>query len=222
MGEAELLQKTGMLVIRSVIYFYGDASSESLAELISRQISDHWNEPEADVQLKTGIYRVHFNITGIHKPDIQPEEVWYNDVPSNNYFRIEEFAQGNISFVDGLGCNTGYFKLENLLQTSTTAAHEYGHTLGLDHPLITDIRGKGKPGIMYPRGTFCDAAMQYDPLAEAGAYGGFMNPVHRLVNKEDIQNLRLDRLHFDEDHRAVVGAFSSIYHDKHIKGELTE
>jgi hypothetical protein len=217
MGEAELFSKAGLLIIRSVIYFYGDASSESLAELISRQITDHWNEPAAEIELKKGIFRVRFEITGIHKPGIHPEQVWYNDVPSHNYFRIEEYAHGNISFVDGLGCNTGYFKLDNLLQTSTTAAHEYGHTLGLDHPINTDIRGKGKPGIMYPRGTFCDAEMQYDPLAEAGAYGGFMNPVYRTVNKEDILNLRLDRLHFEESHRAVVGAFSSIYHDRHIE-----
>jgi hypothetical protein len=217
MGEAELLSKAGLLMIRSVIYFYGDASSESLAELISRQISDHWNEPEVEIQLKKGLFRVRFEIKGIHKPGLHPEEVWYNDIPSNNYFRIEEYAHGNISFVDGLGSNTGYFKLENLLQTSTTAAHEYGHTLGLDHPLITDVRGKGKPGIMYPRGTFCDPELQYDPLAEAGAYGGFMNPVHRTVNKQDIINLRLDRLHFEETPRAIVGGFSSIYHDRHVQ-----
>jgi hypothetical protein len=217
MGEAELLPKTHLLIIRSVIYFYGDTSNQPLSELISRQIADHWNEPQAEIQLKTGIYQVRFDITGIHKPGLQPEEVWYNDVPTNNYFRVEEYAYGNISFVDGLGSNTGYFKLENLLQTSTTAAHEFGHTLGLDHPAVTDIRGKGKPGIMYPRGTFCDAEMQYDPLAEAGTYGGFMNPVHRAVNKQDIINLKLERLHFDDAHRAVVGDYSSMYHERHVE-----
>lgn len=217
MGEAEIIPASGLLVIRSVFYFYGDASTELLAETIGRQISEHWNEPQARVKLKTGLFDVRFEVRGIHHPSLQPEEVWYNDVPLNNYFRVEEYAEGNISFVDGLGCNTGYFKLDNLLQTSTTAAHEYGHTLGLDHPQDTDMRGKGRPGIMYPRGTFSDADLQYDPLAVAGAYGGFLNPVHRRVTNEDISQLRLERLQFNAARRAVVGAFSSIYHERHVK-----
>src|SRR5215218_5766816 len=98
MGEAELLPASGLLIIRSVIYLYGDASSQSLAELISRQIQDHWNEPRVEVQIKKSFYLVRFDITGIHKPGLQPEEVWYNDIPSHNYFRIEEYAEGNISF----------------------------------------------------------------------------------------------------------------------------
>ena len=61
-----------------------------------------------------------------------------------------------------VGCNTGYFKLENLYKGSTTAAHEYGHTLGLQHPADLDLRGKGIPGIMYPRGTLVDPQFQYD------------------------------------------------------------
>jgi len=217
MGEAELIQASGLLIIRSIFHFYGDASSPSLAEMISRQIEDHWNEPQASIRLKTGIYRVRFDVRGEHHGDLNPEAVWYNDNPVNNYFRVEEYADGNISFVDGLGSNTGYFKLENLIQTSTTAAHEYGHTLGLDHPTDTDMRGKGRPGIMYPRGTYADPDLQYDPLAVAGAYGGFLNPVHRHVTVEDINNLRLDRLNFDVSRRAIVGDFSSIYHERHLK-----
>ena len=99
----------------------------------------------------------------------------------NNYFRVEEFSESHISFVDGIGSNTGYFKLDNLLNNSTTAAHEFGHTLGLLHPEHLDIRGKGAPGIMYPRGTIVDPHFQYDPDAEPAATGGTMNPFHRKV-----------------------------------------
>ena len=121
--------------------------------------------------------------------------------------------------MDGLGCNTGYFKLGNLLNHSTTAAHEYGHTLGLDHPKDLDIRGKGQPGIMYPRGTLCDPAYQYDPAAPAGGPGGTLNPFTRKVLDSDIAGLRLSRLAFGGQRLQVVGEFSSYYHQKHAVAE---
>ena len=215
MGEAELIKNRGELVIRSVFYFYGDASSENLAKQIADDIQSHWNEPRGSVRIKNDLFRISFEITGFHTPDLSPETVWYNDDPKNNYFRIEEFAAGNISFVDGIGCNTGYFKLDNLLQTSTTAAHEYGHTIGLKHPDIIDIRGTKVPGIMYPRGTIVDAHMQYDPTAAPGAYGGFLDPKFRKVSQSDIDLINLHKLSFDANGFAMVGGFSSLYHANH-------
>lgn len=217
MGEAELYVKGKRITIRSNFFFYGDAANESLALLIAEQISTHWNEPAVSILTRHGLLQVLFDIKGFYNPQLKPEEVWYNDDPLNNYFRVEEYADQNISFVDGIGSNTGYLKLDNLLQTSTTAAHEYGHTIGLDHPNDLDLRGKGVPGIMYPRGTWCDAELQYDPLVLAGEYGGFMNPIHRKVLAEDVLALKLGKLHFDERNRAIVGAFSSVYHAKHEK-----
>jgi len=147
------------------------------------------------------------------------DEVYSNTDPRNNYFRIEEYAMGNISFVDDLPGNTGYFKLDNLLHHSTTAAHEFGHTLGLKHPAVTDIRGKGQPGIMHPRGTICDPAFQYDPQAAPGTKGGTLNPFKRKVLQADIDDLKLHRLSFNNRGIAVVGDFSSVFHEAHIPGE---
>jgi hypothetical protein len=85
----------------------------------------------------------------------------------------------------------------------------------LDHPKELDIRGKGQPGIMYPRGTLCDPVYQYDPAAAAGGPGGTLNPVMRKVLDSDIAGLRLSRLPFDGKSLSIVGEFSSYYHEKH-------
>ena len=216
MGEAELNKRSYQLIIRSVFLFYGDAASQNIAITIADDIQKHWNEPKGKVVIKRDVYDVRFETQGIYAPDLEPEKVWYNDDPKFNFFRIEEYANGNISFVDGIGCNTGYFKLDNLLQTSTTAAHEYGHTLGLVHPADIDIRGVATPGIMYPRGTICDPQMQYDPTAQPGEHGGFMNPVHRKVLQQDIDDLKLHKLDFSLSRFMKVGEFTSLYHQKHV------
>ena len=142
--------------------------------------------------------------------------VFENTNTRNNYFRIEEFATGNISFVDGINSNTGYFKLENLLNNSSTAAHEFGHTIGLDHPHHLDIRGQGTPGIMYPRGTLVDPQFQYYPEVAAGEKGGTLNPFTRKVLQTDIDDINLNKLNFDDKGFAMLGDFTSIWHEKHL------
>lgn len=216
MGEAELDTVNNRLIIHSVFYTYGDASTPMLAEAIAEDISNHWNAAHAVINLKGAPFAVYFNLLGIHEPSLTPETVWYNTNPRFNFFRVEEFSQLDISFVDGLGSNTGYFKHGNLLNNSTTAAHEYGHTLGLDHPKELDIRGKGQPGIMYPRGTICDPEFQYDPNALPLKPGGTMNPFTRKVLPADIRLLHLERLSFNRSGFAILGEFSSMYHEKHL------
>ena len=212
MGVAELIQ-ADQLIISSHIITYGNAADAGITELIRDEIETMWNEPNAAITIKDTGCSIRFRITASFEPHITPLDIYQNLDPRNNYFRIEQFAGGNISFVDGLGCNTGYFKLENLYKGSTTAAHEYGHTLGLDHPDDLDFRGQGVPGIMYPRGTLVDPQYQYDAEKPAGVTGGTMHPMFRRVRQEDIELLRLHKVHF-ENNTAVLGEFTSIWHDE--------
>jgi hypothetical protein len=221
MGEAELQPDNNLLIIHAVINIYGDAATEDLAFQVAKDIEHFWNDAHGKVTIRDGwfskkIYKVKFSITGKFDKTLIPDIVFENTDPRNNYFRIEEFAIGDISFVDGLNSNTGYFKLQNILGNSTTAAHEFGHTLGLDHPHSLDIRGGGTPGIMYPRGTLVDPHFQYYPEVAAGEKGGTLNPFTRKVLQKDIDDLHLDDLVYNKNRMAVVGGFSSVWHEKHL------
>ena len=205
--------------LTATVVTYGEASSAEVTARIAEEIESMWNEPAATIYLEDRVYQVVFRIGGLWRPDIEPEEILSNTDPALNYYRIEEFALGNISFVDGLGSNTGYFKLENLYAGSTTAAHEFGHGLGLDHPLQLDIRGLGRPGIMYPRGTWVDPPYQYDPAAEPGAPGGTMHPRHRKVFPSDIDDLGLESI-LRRNSVPHIGRFTSVYHRNHAGSDM--
>ena len=214
MGIIEIDNQHKHLNLHACIITYGNFATEALTRQMAEEIETMWNEPNGIVSLKGNGFRLRFHITSAYRPDLQPEEVYYNTDSKNNYFRVENFVRGNISFVDALGSNTGYFLLENLFNGSTTAAHEFGHTLGLEHPHDMDYRGKGMPGIMFPRGTLVDPQFQYDPKIAAGEKGGTLYTVHCRVHQQDIDNLNIQRLRF-ENNAAILGEFTSIWHEAH-------
>lgn len=216
MGIIELQSDHLILLLHANLVLYGNAASAELADTMAKEINEQWNEPKAFQVIGKIKYQVVFNVQGTYAPELQPQDIFENDNPLNNYFRIEEFVHGNISFVDGLKSNTGYFKLENLLNNSTTAAHEFGHTIGLDHPEDLDIRNHDVPGIMYPRGTLVAPHFQYDPDAVPQTKGGTLNPFHRKVLQKDINDLKIDKLSFNKNGYAIIGDYSSVWHDQHI------
>ena len=214
MGEVEIDSIDRTIIISSHIITYGSEATEEVTERMRREIETMWNEPKAFVYLRNDHYKIIFQITAETRKNISELEILQNTDSRNNYFRIEKFAHGSISFVDGLGCNSGYFLLENLYEGSTTAAHEYGHTIGLDHPDELDIRGEGVPGIMYPRGTLVDPQFQYDSAIPAGMKGGTMHPMYRKVRQKDIESLKLNKLRYINNN-AIIGTFTNVYHWSH-------
>src|SRR5689334_20641026 len=107
MGLAELDDIE--MIIYSHLVIYGNASSPLLAGMMRDEIESMWNEPAATIPIDHKQISVRFRISAEHIPSITDIDIYRNLDPRNNYFRVEEFARGNISFVDGLGCNSGYF-----------------------------------------------------------------------------------------------------------------
>ena len=217
MGIIEVDKERAHIKILSSIFLYGDAISEEVRADMQAEINEMWNAPNALVWVDNYPFKACFGVDVFLYPDLSEEDVRSNKNPRNNYIRVEEFAYGNISFVDGLGSNTGYFKKENLYKGSTTAAHEYGHTLGLPHPDDMNLIGKGTPGIMYPRGTLVDPEFQYDPDVQPGEVGGTMHPMHRRVHQEDVDLLNLSGRVKRKD--KVIGKLSSRFHYPHLNND---
>lgn len=215
MGEVWLNTAEGTLTVVSVLILYGGSADQELAERIAFEVEEAWNSPAVTLPIGKDTCGVRFSVAGLYRPDLTVDEIHANLDARNNYFRVEDFSRPHISFVDEIGSNTGYFLRDNLTNGSLTAAHEYGHTIGLDHPSVLDIRGQGQPGIMYPRGTWVDPSFQWDPAVPAGAVGGTLNPARRRVLRSDILDLGLERLSFDEEGKGVLGAFTNLYHNRH-------
>ncbi|HUM52540.1 MAG TPA: peptidase M10 [Chitinophagales bacterium] len=215
MGIIELDTDAKIIFIKSTIITYGNSATYELTQQICDEIENMWNEPNGVVEINNTNYTVHFEIDAQYNSLIAPETILQNENPKNNYIRIEAFSKINISFVDGIGSNTGYFLTDNLYLNSTSAAHEYGHTLGLVHPAELNIIGKGRPSIMYPRGTLVNPEFQYDVNALPAQNGGTLYPIHRRVMQIDIDNLQLKNK--IENDIFVIGKFSNKYHEVHVK-----
>lgn len=213
MGEAWLNASDRIMEIAAEFHFYGQAASQAIASELAHNVQQLWNEPEYEVVVGSLRYRLLFKTSGFYRPDLEELEVLSNTEPRRNYFRIEFQSEAGLCSVDDTPGNTGFLLFDQVLPPSTTLAHEFGHSLGLRHPIDLDQRGKGQPGIMCPRGTLVDFPYQYDPAAMALAPGGTLHPAKRKVTMADLECLKLAELSFDKSGKAVVGGFSSVWHE---------
>lgn len=215
MGTIEIDTSAKIITISSNIICYGNAADYEISKHIAEEIERMWNDPNGHANIFDAEFQVRFKINAQYNSLLTATSVLENQNPKNNYIRIEEYSRLNISCMDGIGSNTGYFQRNNLYTGSTTAAHEYGHSLGLPHPKDLNLVGKGRPGIMYPRGTLVNPEFQNDVHALSGGPGGTLNPQHRRVMQADIESLQLKRL--IENEIFVIGKFTNQYHEMQVR-----
>lgn len=207
--------------IEAELVFYGKYATADLAQNIVLEINKMWNEPNAKLQLGSRLFDIIFNIKYSLLGNYEALAIISNNTNySVNFVRIEDKNIAERSMMGfGLGENSGHWLITDQLGESTTAAHEFGHALGLPHPDLLDFRFSGNPPIMAPRGTIVDADFQWNPLAEPGALGGTMRPIFRRVrasevlqvlknlNPENLEDLKIGKLTnqiFDEMGRPVA------------------
>ncbi|MEI7587239.1 hypothetical protein [Runella sp.] len=204
-------KQSKIVTISAKLIFYGTQATKELAQKIVAEIRDMYHEPKASVNLDKEVYNVHMRI--------DYEVVSFNEVIElafkntnfrYNFIRLEAQNHVTRSFMGlGLGDNVGHWITTDNLGESTTAAHEFGHALGLDHPNLIDFRGLGNPGIMAPRGTIVDAHLQWNPAVAVGEYGGTLKPFHRRVQAYEIEAI-FEGLVFDNNGYAEIGHLSNL------------
>ena len=217
---ANLHLPSNQIRIASCLFLYGSEANQQIGEQIIEEINSMYNEPKATAVINGQNMRVVFDISfEIVAPLEAMDLAASNDSYFNNFIRIESENHITRSFMGfGLGDNAGHWLTSDNLGTSTTAAHEFGHSLGLDHPANPDFRGSSSPPpIMAARGSLVDPQYQWNKFAKAGEYGGTMNPVHRRVAKEEIA-LIMEGLTFEETETYYIGYLSNNLFDR--KGKV--
>ncbi len=187
-GHASALLKVegGVIHVISRMVYSGPAATPEIANAATLEIVRMWNAKPTFVDFEGKPHRVVFDVDYVMDngaPLPNPNSCAYN------YIQIKDkIGPRDRSFYSYLGANSGVFYTSDGLGTSTTAAHEYGHGLGLEHndfdQIDTDV-----PGIMFARGTFVKQQFQYRPEIEAGKPGGTVNPIFRRVRSVDIREI---------------------------------
>lgn len=218
-GEPVIDRTRKIITVTSNIICYGAAGSDALALKLAENIQNQWNAAGGKVTISGDVYDVKFIIIGTYSSTLTASDITNNTDIKNNYIQIIDSGIG-VSEMDDVGSNTGRFLKSNIeASNSTTETHEFGHGYGLTHPTDLDLRRKGQPSIMYPRGTAVDKDYTYDPTK--GATKGTprvdatntMNPTTRKVTQADIDNLGLDRINYDAvTGKGELGKLTNIAH----------
>lgn len=242
-GEPVIDKNKKTITVYSNMIFYSSnlTVKKSDAERVAKNIQKNWNSANGKVTIDGETYSVKFSISvqykvinnsmvapianlldgGITTDRAMKAEIEANTDIRNNYFRIESVTDGKnthitTSYADGAGSNTGFLVISQIGGESKTGAHEYGHTIGLQH--LTDANGQptaltGDPSIMATANNPADPKY-LEKTVSKGFSKQYLDVNKRKVTQQDINNLGLDKLQYDENGKAKLGKLTNVYHTK--------
>jgi RHS repeat-associated protein len=190
-GELKIRRRT--IIVKSTLVFYGSKATRPIARAAVKEIQNMYNAANATVTFHGKEYTVHFKVDYKIRSDIGAYKMaMHNKSAKYNFIKVEdskasaESASVNRSEMP-IGGNAGYFVTTDNIGKSTTAAHEFGHGMGLVHT-PTDLRGTGQPPIMAPRGARVDE--QYRRVDKDRPNVELtINPALRIVKADDIRQM---------------------------------
>lgn len=206
--------------IQSHFIFYGNAAIEETGKAITSEIETMYNAANAVTFINGELFKIAFSITFELATEKEVLAMLKVNADGRKLFvRIEDDKPAGKGVSTNrsemcLGDNCGFFVTSDNLGKSTTAAHEYGHSLGLVHPDY-DLRGRGNPGIMAARGTLVDTPWRYDGWEKTGYEG--VDPAKRTVTPADIEKV-IAKLNFNNDGFADIGTSSNRFYNRN--GEI--
>lgn len=123
-----------IITVKSHIYLYGLVTKD-LAKKIALEINQVWNEGRPQVLISQIRYDLVFKVSASVSDLDQVRSLAEKENPESNFIRIIRGPNSHLtaSFIVG-HTNSGVWLLSDKLGIAKTSAHEYGHTLGLNHP----------------------------------------------------------------------------------------
>lgn len=194
-------QASRTLVFESHLYLYGDVTEE-LAKSIEAEINKVWNNGVPQALLGGTAYTLKFSVTTsvLSEKEVRFKAEAFNDGRAN-FIRILDRPNSVVSSSFMIGnSNSGLWLKSQRLGLSTTAAHEYGHSIGLNHPDNESFQGP--PRLMIT--DFYAVDPQY-------MVNGKLDLRMRRVTQLEVQELQLDKLKFNPAGVASIGSFKTVF-----------